>query len=61
MIQAALALKDINLNQYAVLFKGWFGPRGLASAVLGMVYPEQETKSAGQSAARFLVRVTHLI
>jgi NhaP-type Na+/H+ or K+/H+ antiporter len=34
---------------------GWFGPRGLASIVLGMVYLEQELHLPGESIIRFAV------
>jgi NhaP-type Na+/H+ or K+/H+ antiporter len=37
---------------------GWFGPRGLASIVLGMVYLEQETHLPGESTIRLTVMAT---
>jgi NhaP-type Na+/H+ or K+/H+ antiporter len=40
---------------------GWFGPRGLASIVLGMVYLEQEVHNAGENIIRLAVMVTVLI
>jgi NhaP-type Na+/H+ or K+/H+ antiporter len=39
---------------------GWFGPRGLASIVLGLVYLEQHTQQAGESTIRLAVMVTVL-
>ena len=45
----AIALIGTRLNQATVLFMGWFGPRGLASIVLGLVYLEQEAQSAGRT------------
>jgi hypothetical protein len=39
MLPAALAL-IARLNRFSVLFIGSFGPRGLASIVLGLVYLE---------------------
>jgi NhaP-type Na+/H+ or K+/H+ antiporter len=37
---------------------GWFGPRGLASIVLGLVYLEQETHQPGESTIRLAVMMT---
>ena len=38
---AALALVGTGLSRPTALFMGWFGPRGLASIVRGLVYLEQ--------------------
>ena len=40
---------------------GWFGPRGLASIVLGLVYLEQEMHLPGESTIRFAVEATVLL
>jgi NhaP-type Na+/H+ or K+/H+ antiporter len=40
---------------------GWFGPRGLASIVLGLVYIEQEAHLPGESTIRLAVTVTVLL
>jgi NhaP-type Na+/H+ or K+/H+ antiporter len=40
MLPVALALIGSRLSLISVLFIGWFGPRGLASIVLGLVYYE---------------------
>ena len=61
MLPVALALKGLKLSPYTVLFMGWFGPRGLASIVLGLVYLEQETNSGGESIVRLAVMVTVLL
>jgi NhaP-type Na+/H+ or K+/H+ antiporter len=37
MVPVALALIGTGLSRASVLFIGWFGPRGLASIVLGLV------------------------
>lgn len=58
MIPVAISLIGTHLSRYTVLFMGWFGPRGLASIVLGLVYLEQETKSTGESIIRLVVIVT---
>jgi NhaP-type Na+/H+ or K+/H+ antiporter len=39
---------------------GWFGPRGLASIVLGLVYLEQESHLPNESTIRLTVMVTVL-
>jgi NhaP-type Na+/H+ or K+/H+ antiporter len=41
-----------------MIFMGWFGPRGLASIVLGLVYLEQELHLPGESTIRGAVMVT---
>ena len=41
MAPVALALVGTGLSRATVLFMGWFGPRGLASIVLGLVYFEK--------------------
>ena len=40
---------------------GWFGPRGLASIVLGLVYLEHGTHQPGESTIRLAVMVTVLL
>ncbi len=57
----ALALRGTRLSRATVLFMGWFGPRGLASIVLGLVYLEQESKLAGESTIRLAVMATVLL
>jgi NhaP-type Na+/H+ or K+/H+ antiporter len=40
---------------------GWFGPRGLASIVLGLVYLEQESHLPGESTIRLAVMATVML
>ena len=47
MVPVALALAGTGLSRTTVLFMGWFGPRGLASIVLGLVYLEQQAHLPG--------------
>jgi NhaP-type Na+/H+ or K+/H+ antiporter len=61
MIPVAIALKGLKLSKYTILFMGWFGPRGLASIVLGLVYLEQETNSGGESIVKLAVMVAVLL
>jgi len=61
MLPVALALIGTRLSRATVLFMGWFGPRGLASIVLGLVYLEQETHQPGESTIRLAVMATVLL
>ena len=58
MAPVALALRGARLSRASVVFMGWFGPRGLASIVLGLVYLEQEAQLAGESTIRLAVMAT---
>lgn len=61
MLPVALALWGSGLSRASVLFVGWFGPRGLASIVLGLVYLEREAHLAGEPTLRLTVMVTVLL
>jgi len=62
MLPVALALVGTRLSASTVLFMGWFGPRGLASIVLGLVYLEHQTRQTnGETTIRFAVMVTVLL
>ncbi len=61
MLPVAIALIGTRLSAASVIFMGWFGPRGLASIVLGLVYLEQETHLPGESTIRFAVKATVLL
>jgi NhaP-type Na+/H+ or K+/H+ antiporter len=61
MLPVAIALIGTGLSRATVLFMGWFGPRGLASIVLGLVYLEQELHQPGESTIRLAVAVTVLL
>jgi sodium/hydrogen antiporter len=61
MLPVAVALRGTGLARPTVLFMGWFGPRGLASIVLGLVYLEQESRLAGESTIRLAVMATVLL
>jgi len=60
MLPVAIALIGTRLNRATVLFMGWFGPRGLASIVLGLVYLEQEANLPGEPTIRLAVMLTVL-
>jgi len=61
MLPVAIALVRTGLSPASVLFMGWFGPRGLASIVLGLVYLEQELRLPGETTIRLAVMVTVLL
>jgi NhaP-type Na+/H+ or K+/H+ antiporter len=61
MVPVALALNGTGLSRATVLFMGWFGPRGLASIVLGLVYLEHEADLGGESTVRLAVMATVLL
>ena len=61
MAPVAFALAGARLERPTVLFMGWFGPRGLASIVLGLVYLEQELRLPGETITRLAVMATVLL
>jgi len=61
MLPVWLALAGTGLSRTTVLFMGWFGPRGLASIVLGLVYLEQELHNPGEATIRIAVMATVLL
>lgn len=58
MVPVAMALWGTHLSRASAIFMGWFGPRGLASIVLGLVYLEQELNLPGEPTIRMVVIVT---
>ena len=61
MLPVAIALWGTRLSSATVLFMGWFGPRGLASIVLGLVYIEHGMQQEGLSTIRLAVMATVVI
>ncbi len=61
MLPVALALLGTHLSMASVIFMGWFGPRGLASIVLGLVYLESKAHLPGESTIKFTVTMTVLL
>jgi NhaP-type Na+/H+ or K+/H+ antiporter len=49
LLPVALSLLGTKLQPASVLFVGWFGPRGLASIILGLVYLEKQTRLSANS------------
>jgi NhaP-type Na+/H+ or K+/H+ antiporter len=61
MLPVAIALLGTRLSLASVLFLGWFGPRGLASIVLGLVYLRQEIDLPGEPTIQLAVIGTVLL
>lgn len=61
MLPVMLALIGAKLSTATQLFMGWFGPRGLASIVLGLVYLEESAILPSESTIRLTVMMTVLI
>ena len=61
MAPVAISLIGTRLSRATVVFMGWFGPRGLASIVLGLVYLEHETHQPGEATIRLAVMATVLL
>ena len=60
MLPVAISMVGTRLSAASVLFMGWFGPRGLASIVLGLVVAE-EVEAAGASLMRLGLIATVLL
>jgi sodium/hydrogen antiporter len=61
MLPVAIALAGTGLSRATVLFMGWFGPRGLASIVLGLVFIEQEAHLPGEAMIKVAIGATVLL
>ena len=61
MLPVAIALAGTRLSAATVLFMGWFGPRGLASIVLGLVFLEHEAHLPGEETIKLTVMATVLL
>jgi NhaP-type Na+/H+ or K+/H+ antiporter len=61
MLPVALSLLGTRLRGVSVLFAGWFGPRGLASIVLGLVVLEAAPLLPGRDEIELVVSLTVLL
>ncbi|MFZ2198113.1 MAG: cation:proton antiporter [Thermodesulfovibrionales bacterium] len=61
MLPVAIALLGTRLSSATVLFMGWFGPRGLASIVLGLVFLEEEANLSGEETIKLAVMATVML
>lgn len=58
MLPVALSLIGTHLRSVSVLFTGWFGPRGLASIVLGLIVVEEAPLLSGRDQMEAVVAMT---
>jgi sodium/hydrogen antiporter len=61
MLPVALSLIGTHLRSISVLFVGWFGPRGLASIVLGLIVVAEAPLLAGRHEIGQVVALTVLL
>jgi sodium/hydrogen antiporter len=61
MLPVALSLYGTHLRGISVLFAGWFGPRGLASIVLGLIVVEEAPQLPGRDEIEAVVALTVLL
>src|SRR4029450_3521797 len=61
MLPVALSLLGTHLRGVSVLFMGWFGPRGLASIVLGLIVVAEAPTRAGGGQGELVVALTVLL
>jgi NhaP-type Na+/H+ or K+/H+ antiporter len=61
MFPVAIALAGTRLRPESVLFLGWFGPRGLSSIVLGLIYLKQKAHLPGEELIMLAVVATVLL
>jgi NhaP-type Na+/H+ or K+/H+ antiporter len=61
MLPVAIALIGTRLSAATVLFMGWFGPRGLASIVLGLVFLEEQAQLPGEETIKLAVMATVML
>lgn len=61
MLPVAISLMGTGLSSATVLFMGWFGPRGLASIVLGLVFLEEEARLPGEETIKLAVIATVML
>lgn len=61
MLPVMLALGRSGMSLPTKLFMGWFGPRGLASIVLGLVFLEHEVHLPGEPILRTAILATVML
>jgi sodium/hydrogen antiporter len=61
MLPVAASLLGTHLRGVSVLFAGWFGPRGLASIVLGLIVIEEAPQLSGAGEIEVVVASTVLL
>jgi sodium/hydrogen antiporter len=61
VLPVAISLLRTRLSGVSVLFVGWFGPRGLASIVLGLIVVAEAPRIPGRTEIEMVVALTVLL
>lgn len=61
MLPVAISLIGTGLKPASMLFLGWFGPRGLASIVLGLIFLKEKAPLPGEQFITLTVSATVLL
>jgi NhaP-type Na+/H+ or K+/H+ antiporter len=61
MLPVAVSLVGTQLRGVSILFTGWFGPRGLASIVLGLIVVAEAPQLSGREEIEAVVAMTVLL
>jgi NhaP-type Na+/H+ or K+/H+ antiporter len=61
MLPVAVSMIGTKLKATSVLFLGWFGPRGLASVVLGLIYLKERADLPGEELIILAITATVLL
>ena len=61
MLPVGISFIGARLQRSTVFFMGWFGPRGLASIVLGLIFLKEEANLAGEALITLIVMATVLL
>ena len=61
MLPVAISFIGARLHKSTVVFMGWFGPRGLASIVLGLIFLKQEANLVGEELIQLVIIATVLL
>ena len=61
MLPVGISIIGTHLYRSTVVFMGWFGPRGLASIVLGLIFIKQEANLPGEELISLVVSATVLL
>ena len=61
LIPVMISMIGTRLQTSSVLFMGWFGPRGLASMVLGLIFLEEQANIPGETTITMVVIATVLL
>ena len=61
MLPVGIAMLGAKLHISSILFLGWFGPRGLASIILGLIFLEQKTNLSVEPTIILVIIATVLL